>query len=323
VALTGAPPAQLTEKELFTLAGRVTDAAGDRIEALADYGDGTVVPLVLGPGGAFTLSHAYANATAGQATRGVKVLARDGEGAASPSTVLFSLRVLPAGLDTDGDGVPDSRDNAILVPNPAQIDTDLDGYGNAADPDFNQDNIVNFADLARLKAQFFKNDALTDLDGNGVVNFADLARLKSFFFKKPGPSALHPQAPGPAPVPVPEARAAAAPATLSGVDPSALVDPTAFVGFGSVVGADARIDARARLGVGVEIGPSTRIAADAAVGDQAAIGQGAVVGRRARIGQRARLGRHVVVEPGAIVPDDTIVLDGSVVKRAKRRLRVS
>ncbi len=323
VALTGTPPAQVIEKELFTLTGRVTDAAGDRIEALADYGDGTLVPLVLGPGGAFTLSHAYASATAGQATRGVTVLARDSEGASSPSTALFSLRVLPAGLDTDGDGVPDSRDNAILVPNPAQTDTDGDGYGNAADPDFDNNGIVNFADLSRLKSALFKADPLVDLTGDGIVNFADLSRLKNLFFKEPGPSALHPPAPGPAPVPVPQAAAAPGTATRSGIDPSAFVDPTAVVGFGSVVGAEARIDARARLGVGVEVAPETRIGADAAVGDQAAIGQGAVVGRHARIGQRVRLGRHVVVEPGAIVPDDTVVLDGSVVKRARRRLRVS
>jgi hypothetical protein len=53
---------------------------------------------------------------------------------------------------------------------------------------------VNFADLALLKASFFKtgDDLAADLNGDGVVNFADLAILKARFFKAPGPSALAP-----------------------------------------------------------------------------------------------------------------------------------
>jgi RHS repeat-associated protein len=90
--------------------------------------------------------------------------------------------------DADGDGVLDHLDNAINVANPDQRDTDGDGYGNIVDPDFNNDGIVNFADLANLRQNFFSNDANADLDGSGSVNFADLAILKSLFFKPPGPS---------------------------------------------------------------------------------------------------------------------------------------
>jgi hypothetical protein len=94
--------------------------------------------------------------------------------------------------DTDGDGVSDASDNCILVANADQRDTDGDGYGNACDPDFNNDGVVNAVDLARLKQVFFKSDELVDLNGDGVVNAVDLARLKSFFFQKPGPSAKAP-----------------------------------------------------------------------------------------------------------------------------------
>jgi PKD repeat protein len=38
--------------------------------------------------------------------------------------------------DTDGDGVPDVRDNCPTTPNPDQADADLDGKGDACDPTF-------------------------------------------------------------------------------------------------------------------------------------------------------------------------------------------
>jgi hypothetical protein len=93
-----------------------------------------------------------------------------------------------ADADGDGDGVIDSSDNCTLVYNPAQRDTDTDGYGNYCDPDFTNDLIVNAADLSYLKSNFFSNDPDADLNGDGVVNAGDLAILKSFFFKPPGPS---------------------------------------------------------------------------------------------------------------------------------------
>jgi hypothetical protein len=95
---------------------------------------------------------------------------------------------IPAATDTDGDGVNDSSDNCIQVQNPLQRDTDGDGYGNYCDPDFDNDGIVNAADLAYLKTKFFTTDAEADLDGSGVVNAADLAILKTMFFQPAGPS---------------------------------------------------------------------------------------------------------------------------------------
>ena len=97
--------------------------------------------------------------------------------------------------DTDGDGVSDDVDNCTNVLNANQRDTDNDGYGNACDPDFNEDLVVNFSDLATAKQVFFQQGSAStaadnaDLDGNGIVNFADLARMKSLFFQPPGRSA--------------------------------------------------------------------------------------------------------------------------------------
>jgi len=117
-----------------------------------------------------------------------------------PSNVaIVPVTLLKGGLvsghpfaDADGDGVADDHDNCTLVSNFDQRDTNDDGYGNACDPDLNNDGIVNFADLAKMKSVFFTTNADADLNGDGVVNFADLARLKEFFFKPPGPSAKAP-----------------------------------------------------------------------------------------------------------------------------------
>ncbi len=99
--------------------------------------------------------------------------------------------------DQDADGMEDRTDNCIAVANGPvlpgphtldQRDTNGDGYGNACDPDLNDDGVVNVVDLARLKQVFFKTDPDADLNGDGVVNAVDLALLKAAFFSGPGPS---------------------------------------------------------------------------------------------------------------------------------------
>lgn len=95
--------------------------------------------------------------------------------------------------DSDNDGVDDNTDNCTLVSNPAQRDTDADGYGNLCDGDFNNDGQINFVDLGTMKSVFFTNDPHADLDGDGFVNFIDLGILKSAFFGIPGPTGAHPE----------------------------------------------------------------------------------------------------------------------------------
>ncbi|MEM7083586.1 MAG: trypsin-like peptidase domain-containing protein [Pseudomonadota bacterium] len=92
--------------------------------------------------------------------------------------------------DADGDGVNDSADNCTLVANADQTDVDGDGYGNICDPDFNNDNVVNFADVAQFSAVFNTTDTLADLNGDGAVNFLDFAIVSTYFLSPPGPSGL-------------------------------------------------------------------------------------------------------------------------------------
>lgn len=117
----------------------------------------------------------------------------DGDGigdACEPSTTPSCQPDLVTDRDTDG--VIDSMDNCVAVSNAGQQDVDADGYGNMCDPDFDNNLVVNAADLAQMKLAFFTSDPLTDLNGDAVVNAADLAVLKGKFFDAPGPSCVAP-----------------------------------------------------------------------------------------------------------------------------------
>lgn len=94
-------------------------------------------------------------------------------------------------IDSDSDGVSDTMDNCTLVANPSQRDTNGDGFGNACDPDLNDDGIVNFIDFS-LWTPFFNSadDGIADFNGDGLVNFIDLALYPEFFLLPPGPSGL-------------------------------------------------------------------------------------------------------------------------------------
>ncbi|RZL08793.1 MAG: hypothetical protein EOP40_11925 [Rubrivivax sp.] len=94
-------------------------------------------------------------------------------------------------VDTDGDGVADSRDNCVAVSNKNQLDTDGDGYGNACDADLNNDGFTNALDTGLFKAQLGKRGLAGDLNGDGIVNSLDTGRFSKLIGKVPGPSALH------------------------------------------------------------------------------------------------------------------------------------
>lgn len=86
--------------------------------------------------------------------------------------------------DADGDGVPDSADNAYLTPNAGQQDTDGDGWGNAADADFSNNGKVNSQDFSYLRQAMGSKsgdpnyDADIDMNSDGRINSADFSRFR-------------------------------------------------------------------------------------------------------------------------------------------------
>lgn len=94
-------------------------------------------------------------------------------------------------FDVDSDDKKDGADNCLLRPNADQRDTDGDGYGNACDPDLDNNFVVDDNDANLMKGQFLKKNPnpTADLDGDGKVNFKDLALLKAFMGRAPGPNA--------------------------------------------------------------------------------------------------------------------------------------
>ncbi|HEY8153602.1 MAG TPA: trypsin-like serine protease [Myxococcota bacterium] len=98
--------------------------------------------------------------------------------------------------DQDLDGVGDPEDNCLTVANGDQLDTNLDGYGNLCDGDFDGDDAVGSPDFTLLKLAYLKGqgdpgyDADIDLDGDGVVGSVDFSLFRNMYLSPPGPSGL-------------------------------------------------------------------------------------------------------------------------------------
>ena len=124
-----------------------------------------------------------------------------------PTNHVVLMCAIDPGPDSDADGVPDALDNCINVPNGpllpdaglhVQLDTNGDGYGNACDPDLNNDGIVDMNDANLFIANFGEPLAASigldaDLNGDHSVNGLDVGLFSGFLSAGvPGPSGLVP-----------------------------------------------------------------------------------------------------------------------------------
>jgi hypothetical protein len=89
--------------------------------------------------------------------------------------------------DADQDGVADARDNCRELANADQRDTNGDGFGNACDPDLDDNGIVNRRDFLLLQSLVGPHGGVADLDGDGRVREGDFAVFQAFYGKPPGP----------------------------------------------------------------------------------------------------------------------------------------
>ena len=94
--------------------------------------------------------------------------------------------------DQDNDGVGDACDNCLALANTNQRDSNADGFGNVCDADFNGDGVVTTADFAIFRTSYGTNSQDADLDGLNGVTTADFARFRQLYGKAPGPSANNP-----------------------------------------------------------------------------------------------------------------------------------
>lgn len=103
--------------------------------------------------------------------------------------------------DQDGDFVADAEDNCLTIQNFDQRDTNLDGYGNACDPDYGGgavggDGIVGVPDFIMLSASYLSSmggpryDEDVDADGDGKIGLPEFLLLSIYWGLPPGPSGL-------------------------------------------------------------------------------------------------------------------------------------
>ncbi|MEM7083137.1 MAG: S8 family serine peptidase [Pseudomonadota bacterium] len=116
----------------------------------------------------------------------------EADGSTESGSAIAATLIAFAGVDTDGDGVFDSADNCTLVSNASQLDTNGDGFGNACDPDLNNDGIINFLDISLFSQAFGPGTGDADFNGDGNVNFLDYSIVPGYFGQPPGPSGLNP-----------------------------------------------------------------------------------------------------------------------------------
>lgn len=94
--------------------------------------------------------------------------------------------------DGDGDGIPDVIDTCSTVPNAGDCDSDVDGYGNACDGDFNNDGLHTGGDITPFIQALQASDLAGDQNCDGLLTGGDITPFIGALqaAANPGPSGL-------------------------------------------------------------------------------------------------------------------------------------
>ena len=109
-------------------------------------------------------------------------------------TVTLALTAPLFAQDGDADGVSDAADNCLAVPNPAQVDSDGDGCGNACDADYDQSGMVDSADFNFFRSVMGRRNGEADFrvgadhNADGRISGADFIVFRKCMNRAPGPS---------------------------------------------------------------------------------------------------------------------------------------
>jgi len=181
---------------LWTEVVTATEMVGTTLKIpVSSLNGGGNVPTLTDSGGGPGTGNFLLGTSIGQSLVGSSTSASFGNGAG------FWYQLASNVPDTDGDGIPDNQDNCIEKPNPLQLDTNGDGYGNVCDPDFNNDGYCTTADFGIWLGVFRGGTPPTgvtvndlDLTGDGNVTTADFGIWLNCFrtIQVPGPSGLVP-----------------------------------------------------------------------------------------------------------------------------------
>jgi len=87
----------------------------------------------------------------------------------------------PLEADADGDGIFDSLDNCLLKPNPTQVDSDKDGYGNRCDADYPLPALDPGDDCKQLIDPETGKGKLEPTGGDGKVGSPDFTTFARAF----------------------------------------------------------------------------------------------------------------------------------------------